>query len=727
MRKNYLLVLATIFTCLLFAGCKKDSTTTEEYDPSKATIKERDYKYDDGIMCDEGIAILGAPGDCDIEEAAALRFLGGIETDVTDNTYLAIIAGDPNDYLYEGNEVLERGGIIFVLYPQTDQMKKWLADVDNLVPYGPSLADIIDLDNTGLLGFTSDGSLFHYDITETKALEPQNVIHDGEETRANLSEEIEDIDYLIKNLTYDDIYDSSEYLMCSGIVNFWLSQSQSTRANADDAAPLPNVYQKMIEVPMYHKFFEHATYGGQGGEYNAKGVFCVNFNILHAFDLDGKGDYYMVDAHYQALCSTFNKGTWQNETSWRRHTVNGDVLKYVQFKADPIPSNGYSVKVARAAVPQNVPEQKTHTETSGFNVNGSLSFGIQKDEGRHDGNPANNKSIKGEAQVSAGYEWKKSVSYVTKEWSILNTNTSSNAIAYSISTSSDFDPEWNGTTDISVKPNSKGTIDINANWVWNVPEPQKNTYKKGIDRIHVTLQNLTTTWRCQVQALPSSKSIVSDQKYSDMSVDIPLLLTNRTEYGTIYIKNGFSYHITRITVLDSNKKKVFDSNTIALPSGDVYTVSLATSDTYNILIEAGPRADQINTYEYIMTNGKLVEPRRSTPLELNSDINFRDVREGSVACIVLNNSRDSKISYIKVIDYETNEIVFNSSTQGVSPGKSMRLFVEPNKKYTVRFSYKRKTYEFVAPEDEDQYILIENVGGAQNIDAEDDFEQVLKK
>lgn len=711
-----LFAFATVIT--LFCGCKANEI--DGRDPSKKEVVVNDSYNGDGNSHKGSIAILSDAPSENVNEAAALRFLGGITTDVTENTVTVLVDGNPANYVYEINEVLDRGGAVFLYDPQKEEVKEWADDEDNLMYMSPEFIDEYEFDKVALFGFTMDGSIYTYEKADVESLEAVESEADpslGAESDSNVF-------YTYAEDNHDDIYDSSEYQMLGGVVKFLLGleeleNSESSRAasgkNSEDV--IPNVYQRDIEIRMEHDYGDHRTWNGTVGHYCERGVFSIIFNIIHAFDFDGKGDFYLVDANFQAHCNTFCKPTWQPDQTWRRHTAQGDVLKYVTFEAEPkVGSSRYSVKMARRALPENIAQKTEHTETSGFNIGGSLTLGAKDGEQGGKG---------GEIGVKAGYNWSKTKKYVTKEWEIVKSGLAGSTVGYSIVTSRDLESTFDGTTRINVKPNARGTIEVSANWVWNVPETEKNTDTKGISSIRVLLKDLKTKWFCVAEDLISKTE--AEQYYGTCGIDIPLQLTDRTEYGVVKIVNDLPDPIIGVTILNDNGGTAFISPTIAVATGDSYTVSLPTSRQYTVMLEVGKQADATETYQYIKRGGRLLTVSRAERVELRSSVNFSNTKDASEAIIVLKNNKKNPISYIKLIDFDTKKVISNSKNTSLAPGSAMSFYVQPKKKYTIEFACKSegdskfKKYEFTAPDDEDQFIMVNSIGERQTLNAENDF------
>lgn len=714
MKKIFLLLTAIVLACTL-GGCKKNPI-------KEVRDVELESYYDDGIAYDGAIAILGAY-EKDLEKAALLRFLGGITTEITDNTAVVLVMGNPSDFFYDINEVLANDGFAFIWDPKKDEMKKWFDNEDSLLLLGDETVDAYNWDEIALFGVTRDGSVYSCHKLDMKALEAEKV----EEDPSVYSGDDEFI-YNVVDKGYDAVYDSKEYEMFAGIVNFLGAVEESRDAQqtkADDKkGGVPkhgSIYQRDFHVPMHHGFDDHTMWSGNVGSFDATGVFSVIFDITHAFCFDdNRGDYYMVKAHYKANCKTFCKSPWYTSGGHSRHNVHGDVLKSVAFDATPVAGPGYTVRMAKAALPMNVPEKRDHFETDGFSLSGGVNLGLT-DEGPL----VKGLGKSGEATASAGYDWTETTSFSTHEWYITNTSGSATSVGYSINTSKDLDPTWESSVLINVKPHAYGTIDVISSWVWNVPDTQKDTKNKSIEKIHVDLRDFTTQWRCQIENWRPSRTI-RVQRYSPASLDFVLGLTDRTEYGVVKILNGQEDHLTNIRVYNEARELVFDSEVIALAPDQVFTMSLPTRYKYNIILKTSKN----ETFEYTGDGREMLSVNRLKAKELDAKINFGRVY--TKAFIRLNNNFAEKIMYIKVVELSEDGkdvIVENSLTNGVEPGASLDIPVEPGKKYVLKFSAKQgkwKSYKFSAPPSEPQYISLEKAGDVRVINAKDEFDQVGK-
>lgn len=715
-----------LFVVLLLTGIFCSCDKIEKKRPSKSIVVERESCFDDGIAYDGYIAILGGNNE-DVIEAATLRFLKGITTEVTRNTRAVIVLGNPSDFFYDINEVLANDGVVFIYEPKVAEIKKWVGNEDSLLLLSEDSIDDYNLEDIALLGVTMDGSVYTYEKSHVEALEaelvPEEPVdgpnYDGGFTR-------------IEDIGHDSIYDSSEYQMFAGIVEF-LSElddqykNNLTKADGkEDKFKHGSLYQKDIEVPMRHSFDKHQTWDSdQVGYYSELGRFSVKFDITHAFDFEENGDYYFVKAHYQAHCNTFCKSPWQSYSKWRAHTVQGDVLKSVTFDAVPIvgKGKGYNLTMARSATPQNVPEKRDVRESKEFEIGGELNLGKtgESNKGGEEGD-SSKKGYNGSASAKAGYKWGREVTFTTYEWYVTNTSTSSNSVGYSIFTSEDLESVFKTTDQITVKHNAYGTIDVMAAWVWNIKETKKDTYDKGIEKIRVNLRDFTTQWVCQVELLPTSKTRKT-QHYSSASVDIALGLTNRTEYGALAIKNDLSDYIRRIKVYNANNQLVYDSKAMALAPGQTYDMCLPTQYKYNVILQTNKGV----IYEYIKDGGELLGVERIKATELASKINFSEIH--TKAIIRLRNNFAETIKYIKLVEVggDGNKIDENSFDNGLEAGASIDLPVEPGKKYIVKFSAKQgkwKSYEFSAPPGEPQHISLEKAGDVREINAKEDFDQI---
>lgn len=726
MKKNLFFLFAIAMVLTLVFSCKSSEDEEGRGDKKEIVVKETPY-FDDGILYNGSIAILTNTPVEDVYEAALLRFIGGVTSEVTENTSAVIVEGNPTDFVYEINEVLDRDGAVFFYSPKKEEIKQWADHEDNLMELSPELIDEYDFDKIALIGLTLDGSVYTYRKGELEALEAT----ESEVEPSQIEDTDESVYYSYLEETYDDIYDSSEYYMLGGIVSFLAGLDEAemtykTRANGDaegEKKRMPNLYQDDIEVTMDHQWGDHKGWKGIVGWYYAKGVFSAKFNIFHAFDFDGTGDYYMVDANFQAHCGTFCQPTRQPDTTWRVHTVQGDVLKFVTFEAEPIVGDGiYSVKMHRHARPENVAKEQTHTETTGFNIGGSLSIGANSGK---EGD-VKSKGKNGDVGVEAGFTDTKSVTFVTKEWDIVKSSASGSTVGYSISTSQDLESTFKGTTKINIKPNARGTIDINANWIWNVPQTKKNTYTKGIEKIRVNLKNFRTKWFCVAEDLISETE--KEQTYSDARIEIPLLLTNRTEYGAVKIINDLPNPITGITIVNSKGKQVYSSQSIAVPNGSTYVVSLPTEGEYSIMLESGKNAEDADTYQYIKRNGRFLTVNHDEAAELRSSVNFSSAKDATSAIIILKNTKNTPINYVKLIDFDTKTILSNTKSASIAPGSSMKFYVDPKKKYTLGFACKglnetkAKSYKFAAPEGEDQFVTVDALGDIVILESEQNFE-----
>lgn len=716
MKKRFLLLAAIVLACT-FGSCKKNPTKEVK------TIEQESW-YDDGIAYEGSIAILGVH-EADLDKAAALRFLGGITTEVSENTAAVLVVGNPSDFFYDINEVLANDGIAFIWEPKKDEIKKWIDNDDSLLLLGDETVDAYNWDEIALFGVTRDGSVYACHKLDMKALEAKKVEEDP-----SVYEAEDEFIYEVIDKGHDAIYDSEEYEMLAGIVNFLEAVEESreehlTKAD-DEKGGIPDhgtIYQNDFHVPMYHPYDDHAAWSGYVGDFKATGVFSVIFDITHAFSFDdNKGDYYLAKGHFKANCKTFCQAPRYTTGGHSKHQVQGDVLKTVSFDATPIPGKGYSVRMAKAAMPMNVPEKQEHRKTEGFNLDGSLNLGLSGDKASSPEGKSKSSGKSGETTVSAGYNWSKETAFNTYEWYITNTSGGANSVGYSIHTSNDFEPEWKSTVLINVKPHSYGTIDILSSWVWNVPNTQKDTDGKGIERIHVDLKDFTTQWRCQLENWAPSRTI-KEQTYSPAGLDIVLGLTDRTEYGVVKILNGYSDHITNIKVYNEDSEEVFDSETMALAPGKTFTMSLPTRYKYNILL----RTNKNESFELTKDGGEMLTVSRTRAKELNSDVNFS--KHYTKAFIRLTNTFAEKISYIKLVEVSASgeKIAENSLENGVESGQFVDIPVVPGRNYTVRFSARQgrwKSYEFSAPPSEPQYISVKNAGDVREINTKDDFDQI---
>lgn len=718
MIRKKLLLFAAILLAGIFCGCDKNPT-------KEVRDVELESYYDDGITYDGSIAILGAH-EADMDKAAALRFLGGITTEVTENTAAVLVLGNPSDYFYDINEVLANDGFAFIWEPKKDEIKKWIDNDDSLLLLGDETVDAYNWDEIALFGVTRDGSVYACHRLDMEALDAEKLKEDP-----SVYEAEDEFIYNVIDNGHDAIYDSEEYEMFAGIVNFLETVEESrdehqTKAG-DKNGGIPNhgsIYQNDFHVPMYHPFDDHAAWSGNVGSFSATGVFSVIFDVTHAFCFDdNRGDYYLVKAHYKANCKTFCKAPWYTSPGNSKHNVHGDVLKSVSFDAIPVAGKGYSVRMAKSAMPMNVPEKREHKETEEFSLDGSVNLGKTGEKTSDKEGKSKSQGKSGEATVSSGYNWNKETSFTTYEWYITNTSGSANSVGYSIHTSKDLDPEWKSTVLINVKPHAYGTIDILSSWVWNVPDTKKDTENKGIEKIHVDLKDLTTQWRCQLENWAPSRTI-REQRYSPASLDLVLGLTNRTEYGVVKILNGLTDHITGIKVYNEAREQVFDSETLALAPGQTYTMSLPTRYKYNIMINTSKN----EMFEYTKEGGELLSVNRTNAKELDANINFS--RAYTKAFIRLTNAFAEKISYITVIELSDDGkkiIAENSLENGVASGKFVDIPVEPGRKYVVKFSAKQgkwKTYEFSAPPTMPQYISLKKAGDVREINTTDDFDQI---
>ncbi|MBP9998347.1 MAG: hypothetical protein KBS67_03805, partial [Bacteroidales bacterium] len=657
-----------------------------------------------------------------------LRFLGGITTEVTEKTAAVLVVGNPSDFFYDINEVLANDGFAFIWEPKKEEIRQWFHNGDSLLLLGDETVEAYDWDEIALFGVTRDGSVYACHKLDMEALEAEKVEEDSSVYQGE-----DDFDYKLIEQGHDAIYDSEEYELFAGIVNFLEAveesrEEQLTKAD-DEKGGIPahgTIYQNDFRVPMSHGFDKHVGWKGNLGWYRATGVFSVIFDITHAFCFDdNKGDYYLARGHFKANCKTFCKSQWNTndpDDDGRRHNVHGDVLKSVSFDATPVAGKGYSVKMAKAAMPMNVAEKQEHKKTEGFSIDGSLNLGLSGEKGSAPEGKSKSSGKSGETTVSGGYEWGKETAFNTYEWYITNTSGGANSVGYSIHTSKDLESEWENSASITVKPHAYGTIDILSTWVWNVPNTKKDTDDKGIEKIHVDLKDLTTQWLCQIEYNRLSRTRET-QKYSPASLDLVLGLTDRTEYGVITVLNGLADHITNVKVYNEARELVFDSKIMALASGQKYTMSLPTRYKYNIMLTTSKN----EVLELTKVGGELLSVNRGEATPLDANVNFS--RTYTKAFIRLTNAFAEKISYITVTEVSStgDKIAENKLANGVDSGKSVDIPVEPGRNYIVKFSAKQgkwKSYEFSAPPSEPQYISVKNAGDVREINTRDDFDQI---
>ena len=268
--------------------------------------------------------------------------------------------------------------------------------------------------------------------------------------------------------------------------------------------------------------------------------------------------------------------------------------------------------------------------------------------------------------------------------------------------------------------NARSTINAAGFWVWQVPETQKNTTVKGIEKLRITLRDLQTRWICDRQW---GKSYEGTVDFKPVTLDLALQLTKREEFGEVKITNTLDNAITNIAVYNANGKKVFNSNVIAIENGSTYTMCLPTREKYNIrLINAKGTA-----YELIKAGGDLLMVSQAKPVELKSGINFQELL--TEATIVIENTNNRRITYVTVTDITdpANPVtVINTTLKPVKAGQELQVLVQPNRKYTASYRIGMKDiYEFRAPDGEDQFIMIDKAGVKLTLDAVEDFE--LKK
>lgn len=723
MKKKIFGLFALLVMASMFYGCSDNDI--DDRDHSKTQIVEIESYFDDGISYDGSIAILSKSPEADVEEAAALRFLGGVTSEVNDNTTAVIVEGNPTDFILDIDDVLDRGGVLFIYEPKANDLKEFVNHEYNILPFDEEFIDALELDGVALIGVTLDGDIYTCTKHEMEALETELVKEEQE------SEGAEEYSHLIEDKGHKDIYDSYEYQMLAGIVEFLEEVENSERsviARAGDQSKLDfgKIYSEDILVPMRHSYDDHATWNSDPediGNHNAVGRFSAKFDITHAYDFTESADYYLVKGDFTAHCGTFCRPTWQPYTSWRRHTVQGDVLRNVTMEAIPIAGNGYSVLLARNAEPMNAPKEKTVNETKGFNIQGSAniggSAGSEKDA---KGDTTTSQEKNGGISVDAGYHWDKTVSYTTHEWTVSNSSQQGNAVGYTIATDKeDFVSKWDGGTDITINPHARGNIDAKATWVWCVRNTEKDSRKKGIEKIRFVVKDLTTQWMCQVQALPSSRTR-KEQKYSGGSIDIPLLLTDRTEYGVLKIKNDLNNYMTNITITTDDGKPVFNGNSSVAP-GETFSVSLPTRKTYNVLFDAGQKAGQGVSYAYIKSRGEFLSVRKGEDTQKVASVDFADIKDSYKASILLKNNLNATIKFIQVYDVTDgkNKLYWQSRNNGVEAGDTKRLYVDPNRKYIIRFVYKGDQYTYAAPVSQPQYIMLDEAGESVELEADDDF------
>lgn len=723
MKKNLFRLFALIVMASMFFGCK-DSDNTPQGDPSKTIVTERDDCYDDGISYDGSIAILSKSHVDNIDEAAALRFLAGVTTEVTDNTVAAIVEGNPTDFVFDIGYLLDNGGAVFFYEPKASELKELVNHEYNILPLDEETIDAYDFDKIAVFGMTLDGNVYTCSRSEVEALETELV--EVEQT----GDDSEEYSYLIEDKGHDEIYDSEEYQMLAGIVEFLLDvksqeNSASTRAAVDPSKlDFGKIYNDDVLIPMRHSFDDHSFWSGTVGEHNVKGRFSAKFDITHVYDFDEEADFYLVKGNFTVHCNTFCKAPWQPYQKWRRHTVQGDVLRNVSMEAVPIPGDGFSVALARNAMPMNAPKEYKVNETDGFSVKGSANVGGSggSEKGGKDGD-VKSQEKKGGVSFEAGYTWSKSVQYTTHEWTVTTSSDLGNSVGYTISTDKEkFRSEWENGTEVIVNPHSMGNIDVVAGWVWQVKNTERNSTKKGIKKIRFDVKNLKTEWTCRIQALPTSETR-KEQSYSSATIDIPLALTDRTEYGVLNLKNDLKDPITNIFIQNQDGKNVHTGDNVISP-GETWKITLPTQHKYMIYFDAGQKAGQGIRYQYIKSNGQLLSLSKSEPKTQLASVNFADVKESTKASFTLTHNFDSitRIRDIKVYDVtDGKKVEYWYSKNGLEKGKSVRIYIEPNRKYTVEFSYKRNLYVYDGPSSESQYIMLKEAGDVLDLDADGDF------
>lgn len=711
MKKKLFSLFAFAMVASMFCGCSDKSGIEKDVDP---VIVERPNDCDDGITYDGSIAILSESAHIeDVDEAAALRFLGGITTEVTDKTDAVFVEGNPTNFVYDINEVLDRGGAVFFWEPKESEIIEWATHVDNLIQMPAEHVKSLDLSKVSILGLAKDGSIYTYEKCDMEA-------HDGEIQEVDGS--TADIEIVDKG--HDDIYDSSEYLMFAGIVGFLqdLDEDYENASRADSAVDLGTNYKVDIEVPINHGFGNHdgisetSTVSGPN-RLVTKGLFSTRFNIVHAYDFSGKGDLYMVKATFQAHCNTFCKFPWQNDKTVPRHSIQGDVLRNVSFEVEPIVgSSNFTVQMAKEPVPELIPKEREIEQTTSFGLEGSLNIGTGYEDGF---------GIEGGVDASPSFNWEQSETIITHEWEFTHSSRSTTTVGYSIKTNDDFRAQIKsgdsaiGAHDvISLPKNTQGTISGHAFWVWQVPQPQKNTTTKGIEKLRIYLKDLITEWTCDKQWGKGKQGI---EKFSDVTVDLPLACTYREEYGAVKLTNTFGGVITSLNIVDGKGRSVFNRNTLALEANATYSVCLPTRNKYNIIVTTKENGNYV-TYE--LDGGGNLQVERGKPAELKA-VNFSIKPDTKKAYAELKNTRDANISWIKVIELTgepINKLIFNTKTNPLLPNQSIRLNLEPGKKYVICYAYKRKNYTFEAPEGNDQFIQLKG-GETISLDAVEDFEK----
>lgn len=730
MKKNLFRLFALIVMASLFFGCKDSDNTPQdgqEHDPAKTKVTERDHYYDDGISYDGSVAILSKSHVDNIDEAAALRFLAGVTTEVTDNTAAVIVEGNPTDFILQIGYALDNGAAVFFYEPKASELKEFVNHKYNILPLDEETIDAYDFDKIAIFGMTLDGDVYTCSKSEAEALEAELVEDDQKGENDD-----DDFFHLIEDKGHDEIYDSEEYQMLAGIIEFLLDvesqeNSASTRAAVDPSKlDFGKIYSNDVLIHMRHSFDDHSTWSGTVGEHNVKGRFSAKFDITHVYDFDEEADFYLVKGNFTAHCGTFCTSPWQPYAKNRAHTVQGDVLRNVYMEAVPIPGNGFSVALARNAMPMNTPKERKVNETDGFSIKGSANVGGSggSKKGGKDGD-VDSQEKKGGVSVEAGYNWGKSVQYTTHEWTVTTSSKLGNSVGYTIATDEDdFKSKWKSSTEITVNPHSVGNIDAVASWVWQVKNTEKNSTKKGIEKIRFEVKNLKTEWVCQIENLITSRTR-EEQSYSGAFIDIPLALTDRTEYGVLNLKNNLSDPITNVYIQNQDGKDVHTGDNVISP-GDTWKITLPTQHKYMIYFDAGQKAGQGVRYQYIKSNGQLLSVSKSEPKTQLASVNFADVKESTKASITLTNSFDSKkLKFIEVYDVtdENNKKLYWNSDNGLSKGQSVRIYIEPNRKYTVEFTWKDGLYVYTAPKSRPQYIMLKEAGDVLDLDSDDDFEK----
>jgi len=352
-------------------------------------------------------------------------------------------------------------------------------------------------------------------------------------------------------------------------------------------------------------------------------------------------DYYIVETSVNWDCSKTLKGYKMHDHGLvaraRRSYLFFPIM--CKFHSEPLPtSSKYSPQMLAGdgdLKPDNVLRKKTVKNIRSLSIDTNLSGGWNT--GRHKDSAANYHGGKAEASLGIGAKWNKEETFTVQEYDVSKL-VDGQKVGHVISVPGGEDgyhPKMvNKSLDygfeVSGGVNFAKTLSTNESWVWKISGTEVDTDDPSIRvKFEATPR---VSWSSYFHTYTEWGVIEHDCTISRI---ITFPVPNRRNSGLVKINNTgdgknndlaiFGIKITDVT--DQNKPVVAynNFNSVLVPSGNSYSISLSAGHIYDMELEMGPKSDNTKMYR-ISRPWKVVGiAELGGPQELATNLLFNEV------------------------------------------------------------------------------------------------------